>query len=210
MQKNKIISIIKYSKSGNTGSLINSLNKICKNNFKINITNNLNLLSKSDAIILPGVGYFKETMQDLENKKIISILKKHIKKGKLILGICIGMHLLFDHSEEGNYHGLGVIKGKVNIIKNSKKLPIIGWKKNIIIKKNKFFSKFQKDNYYYFLHSYEVIACNKNYIYMYYLDSNKKIISLIKKNNIIGVQFHPELSADRGKEFLTNFVNLLI
>ncbi len=203
----KIISIVKYNSAGNTGSLYNALNKLIKNDYKILITNEKKVLNKSDAIILPGVGFFKETMLDLEKNEIIKIVKKHVLMGKPLLGICIGMHLLFDKSEEGNYHGIGLLKGEIKKIKKTKLLPIIGWKKNILSSKNKLIKN--TSSYYYFVHSYELKNCNNKIIKMYYSDTNNKIISYIENKNIFGTQFHPELSSDDGINFLKQFICLI-
>ncbi len=205
--KKKLIVIVKYKSSGNTGSLFNALKKIVSNKYKILVSNNRTKLNDADAIILPGVGYFKETMIDLENNDIVTVLKKHVAKKKPLLGICIGMHLLFNSSEEGDYHGIGLIRGSIKKIQNTKNLPIIGWKKNSLVKKNTLVKNLI--NYYYFVHSYELKNCDKKIIKMNYSDTNNKIISYIEYKKVYGTQFHPELSSTDGINFLNNFVSLI-
>lgn len=203
----KKVSIIKYSKAGNIGSLRNTILRITDKKFDICLTDNSVDIKKSDIIILPGVGNFKETMEDLTNKNLIKSIKNHYKKNKFLLGICVGMQVLFEHSEEGNCKGLGLLKGKVKKIKTNEKLPIIGWKKNYSIYKN---AIYDGNRYFYFLHSYEVKVIEKKIKQMYYLNGKTKTVSVIKHNNVLATQFHPELSAETGLEFLNYFFSSFV
>tara|TARA_B100000900_G_C20540966_1_gene700445 strand:- start:437 stop:1063 length:627 start_codon:yes stop_codon:yes gene_type:complete len=203
----KVITILKYKHSGNTGSLKNILNSLDKSNFKIQINSSSESILKSDALILPGVGNFKNVLGFLEDKKLIKVIKRFIKSGKPTLAICIGMQILFDHSDEGNTDGLKYLKGKIIKLNSNKKLkvPSVGWYKTIKSKKNIFLKDFENHEYFYYIHSYYADINNKN-ILMYYFHNKKKIPSLLKFNNLICTQFHPELSGHSGKKIFNLFL----
>tara|TARA_A100001015_G_scaffold317210_1_gene433532 strand:+ start:865 stop:1494 length:630 start_codon:yes stop_codon:yes gene_type:complete len=204
--KKKIL-IIKYDNSGNIGSLSNMLDDINKKNnfkFKIQLSKKAEDVNKADIVILPGVGQFDEVMSFLNNNKLKNSLKKHAKY-KPIIGICIGMHILFNNSEEGKLKGFGFIRGAVKKIKE-KKVPIIGWKKTVKCIDDKFIESKFNETYLYYLHSYEVFPENKKYVLMISVANHNAIAALIKKKNLIGLQFHPELSSISGFKILENIL----
>ena len=186
----KLKTILKYKNSGNIGSIKNILNSLDKSNFRIQINSSSKNILKSDALVLPGVGNFKNVLGFLDNRKLISVIKKFIKSGKPILAICIGMQILFDYSEEGNISGLKCLKGKIIKLKS---------------KKNIFLKDFEDHEYFYYIHSYYADINNKN-ILMYYFHNKKKIPSLLKFDNLICTQFHPELSGSLGKKIFSLFI----
>lgn len=197
------IHILKYgSGSGNTTSLINSL-RSCKQNLKITLSDSIDDIKKSEIIILPGVGSFDYAMSNIKKLEIDKKIKEIVKrKEKKILGICLGMQILFESSEEGKVEGLCILSGKVKrIYPNIKYRTNFGWNK-IISQNNKYIS----DKYFYFAHSYYVdTKANLNTAHS--IINNFEILSFIKKNNIYGVQFHPEKSSHTGLEFISNFLN---
>lgn len=204
--KKKIL-IIKYDNPGNIGSLINlleSINKKNNNKYKVNVSQKVQDIIKSDIIILPGVGQFDQVISFLIKNNLVNALKKH-SKNKTIIGICIGMQAMFDSSDEGNLKGLGFIQGKVRKIKD-KKLPIIGWKKTLKSKNDKLLDDKLDEVYLYYLHSFHVLPKNKNNILMNSVINNKPITALVRQKNIIGMQFHPELSSDSGFKILENIL----
>ena len=203
----KVIKILKYKNSGNIGSIKNILNSLDKSNFRIQINSSSKNILKSDALVLPGVGNFKNVLGFLDNRKLISVIKKFIKSGKPILAICIGMQILFDYSEEGNISGLKCLKGKIIKLNSNKKVkvPSIGWHKTLKSKKNIFLKDFEDHEYFYYIHSYYADINNKN-ILMYYFHNKKKIPSLLKFDNLICTQFHPELSGSLGKKIFSLFI----
>lgn len=204
--KKKII-IIKYDNSGNIGSLTNILDDINKKNnfkFKIQLSKKAEDVCKADIVILPGVGQFDEVMSFLNKNKLKNTLKRHAKN-KPIIGICIGMQILFNDSEEGNLKGLGFIEGVVKKIKE-KRTPIIGWKKTLTCKDNKFIESKFNQTYLYYLHSYEVFPKNKKNILMNSVINNNTIAAFVMKKNLIGLQFHPELSSISGYRILENIL----
>ena len=204
--KKKIL-IIKYDNPGNIGSLINLLeiiNKKNNNKYAVSVSQKPQDIKKSDIIILPGVGQFDQVISFLIKNKLVEALKKYSKK-KIIIGICIGMQVLFNDSDEGNLKGLGFIQGKVRKIKD-KKLPIIGWKKTFKIKNDKLLNDNLDKIYLYYLHSFHVLPKNKNNILMNSVINNKPIAALVRQKNIIGLQFHPELSSNSGFKILENIL----
>ncbi len=165
-------------------------------------------LLKSDKVILPGVGAFRDCISNLKKYNFIEALKDYIKTGKPLLGICLGMHVLFEKSYEfGEYNGLGIISGEVVKFENIGNLPIphMGWNSIIINKESKLLKNIKNGDFFYFAHSYFVKPLNSNDI----LTSTEYGIiftSSINRDNVFGVQFHPEKSQDRGLQVLKNFI----
>ena len=164
-------------------------------------------IQKAEKLVLPGVGHFKKGMENLEKRGLIEILNKKIIGEKTpILGICLGMQLFTKFSEEGDAGGLGWIDAKTIKFNLGDKfrVPHMGWNNIKIEKDNKIFSNLNKEDYFYFVHSFHVNCKNKEDI-LSITEYGKKFISAIQKENIIGVQFHPEKSHDAGLEILKNF-----
>ena len=179
-------------------------------NIKFILINSPNLISKCDKIILPGQGSFNHAIENINNNNYKEAIILHIDKGKFLLGICLGMQLLMKKSHEnGISDGLGIIDGevkKINFQNNYFPLPHIGWKKISItnaIDSN--INTLVQNNYYYFAHSY-FCEFNEKVEKTYTNYQNFRFISLFKKENIIGSQFHPELSSAQGYKFLENFI----
>ena len=205
--KKKII-IIRYKNSGNIGSLKNSLLKNFSNldSYTISVSNNPTKILKGHALILPGVGNASNIMKDLKKKKLDTTIKSFYNSKKPVLAICAGLHVMFEHSSEGNVGCLGILKGKVLKIKGNNfcKIPSYGWHPNY--KKNpKDLKWLCCDEYFYFIHSYYIKT--KFYIKLFYIYCNTKIPSLIMHKNIIGTQFHPELSGESGDKIIQYFLN---
>ena len=174
-------------------------------------------IDEAKHIIIPGVGAFPEGMKKLNNlgldKKIISKAKQKTN----ILGICLGMQMLFSKGHEyGSCNGLDLISGEVlqiqKEVNNEKRLPVIGWRKtlNSTSSKKNILGKFLNKKDFYYLHSYQVLPKNEDDIIAYYERGGSKINAVIAKDNIWGVQFHPEKSGEAGLEFLKAFSNLNI
>ncbi len=198
-----MIVIIDY-KLGNVGSVVNALNSL---NVENTVSDDPAVIKKSDAIILPGVGAAGQGMENLKKNGLDKVLVEEIKKGKPFLGICLGMQLLFETSEEGNTKCLGVFDGTVNKFKKMRKIPQIGWN-NVGIMNNelRIMDGIKTDSYFYFVNSYycdpkdkEIIAGKTTY--------GKTFASIVVKDNIVGVQFHPEKSGDVGFQLLKNFID---
>jgi glutamine amidotransferase len=189
---------------GNLASIHNILKQI---GIDAEISNDYDKISKAKKIILPGVGNFKIGMECLHENKLDLAILNAAKNNSIILGICLGMHFLFEESEEGNTKGLGLIKGKVvkfNAKNDSLRIPHMGWNYVNFNKKSKLNFKEDEKIKFYFAHSYYAkcedigdIAATTNY--------GENFISAVQKKNICGVQFHPEKSHKFGKNFFKNF-----
>ena len=177
---------------------------------KLTITDKIDAIESASHIILPGVGSFKSAVELLKKKNLYNYLK-NISKKKKILGICLGMQLLFTQSNEGGFitEGLNLIKGNVKkiVTQDSKyKVPNIGWRKLEVVK-NDTIIKNINDNYYYFIHSFHVDAREIGEFLIAKLNYNEsQIASIVKNNNIFGCQFHPEKSSTDGVKLINNFL----
>jgi glutamine amidotransferase len=199
-----MIAIIDYGVS-NLGSLVNAFNTL---NIKSEIINDPNNLTKYDKIVLPGVGSFDYAMKKLHNYGWVNKLNDEILvKKKPVLGICLGMQLMCQSSDEGEQKGLGYFPLKVKKINvnGNLKIPHMGW--NNVYENNNFISiPWKLENYrFYFVHSYCVPFTNE--FTMFYTEYGEKFSSIIKKDNIIATQFHPEKSHKFGLQLLKNFGN---
>ena len=178
---------------------------------KAEITNDVSKIDKSDAFILPGVGAFGKAMSNLKSLKLIDPIKEQILSNKKpILGICLGMQLLADNSEEkGSYQGLGLIKGTVKKINTQKqyRLPHIGWNDLKIVKEKPLLAKILKEDAFYFVHSFEFKADIKHI--SSFTDYGNDIVSSVQNKNIFGVQFHPEKSKTSGLLIFRNFLKFV-
>tara|TARA_B110000971_G_C20016302_1_gene504145 strand:+ start:708 stop:1328 length:621 start_codon:yes stop_codon:yes gene_type:complete len=169
------------------------------------ITNSKKEIENSDCIILPGVGSFPYAISQLKKKNIYQTIIKDVKKGKPIIGICLGFQLLFTNGEEfKNINGLNLIDGAVKILPKKDNLPIphVGW--NNLIKSNKKSDIFfNKKDYFYFVHSYYAEPNDKKVCLSYTKYGNYKFCSSILLENIFGFQFHPEKSGRVGLNLLS-------
>ncbi len=195
------IAIIDYEMS-NLNSIKNALDYL---GYDSVVTSDPAVILNSYAAILPGVGAFPVAVKNLRKLGLIDTIHKFISQEKLFMGICLGMQLLFEESEEFvSEKGLGVLKGNVvgfdNFIKQ-KRIPHVGWNKLFFEnKKDKF-----NDIYFYFVHSYFVQPDDKITILGTTHYESFNFCSLVKKNNILGCQFHPEKSGKDGLKFLNDF-----
>jgi glutamine amidotransferase len=197
------IGIVDYN-MGNLASVKNAFDKIGAN---AEVVSDAEKLKDYDKLLFPGVGAFGDAMEHLKKTNLDEAIKEFIKSGKYVLGICLGMQLLFEKSEEfGNHLGLGIIEGEVVRFKKVKdhKIPHMGWNK-MFTKKNSLFDEIY-DPYLYFVHSYHVV-CDEKYvigktIYGY------EFVSAVNKENVFGFQPHPEKSHKEGLKILKNFIKV--
>ncbi len=199
-----MIAIIDYG-AGNLKSVTNALDFL---KVKYKVASNAEDIKKADKIIFPGVGSFGDCIKSLQKKGLIEPLKDGITN-KPYLGICLGLQVLFEESEESKgVKGLSIFKGKCKkFINKELKVPQIGWNSIDIIKKDNILKQIKNKSYFYFVHSYYVEPKNKNIISTK-TDYGIEYCSGITKNNIFAFQFHPERSGDIGLEILKNFINL--
>ena len=199
------IAILNYN-SGNLASVKNALQAL---NISADIVCDADLIAKYDKIILPGVGAFENAMNHLRENHMDEAINLFAKSGKHIFGICLGMQLLFDKSYEfGEHLGLGLISGEVVKFGDSMlKIPHIGWN-TIEIKQNKGLLNGIKNNeYFYFVHSFYVKAAHKENI-LAMCNYGENFCAIVQKDNIFGIQPHPEKSSNAGLKILDNFINL--
>lgn len=171
-------------------------------------------ISKADKIVFPGVGSFGEAMKELNRRKLVKPIKDAINGGKPFLGLCLGLQLLFEKSEEApGVKGLCVLEGDVKRFRlKGLKVPHMGWN-NIaysgqrIAYRKKILAGVLNGSYMYFVHSYYAVPKNKKDI-LTTTDYEIKFVSGICKDNVYGLQFHPEKSQDIGLRMLRNFVNM--
>ncbi len=175
--------------------------------FDAQISNNTDFIEKADKIILPGVGAFADAIATVKNKGFDKVIKEQINNGKPLLGICLGMQMIFDISyENGEHEGLGLISGVVKKFQGNVKIPHIGWNNLKIYKQEPLFKNIGESPYVYFVHSYHletdapVVSATTFY--------GKEIQVAVQKDNIYATQFHPEKSGDVGLQILKNFGEL--
>lgn len=199
-----MISIIDYG-MGNLRSVQKALESIGEEAI---ITSDKEQIEKSDGVILPGVGAFPDAMENLKSKGLDEALKYVVSQNKPVLGICLGMQLLFTEGEEVKQcDGLGFIKGKIKRLYGDVKIPHMGWNSLKIEKKCPILEGIDEDSYVYFVHSFYAEMANKedlNSTTFYGVD----VPAIVSDKNLFGVQFHPEKSGDVGIQMLKNFAKL--
>jgi len=200
-----MIVIIDYG-MGNLGSIKNIIKKL---GYKSIITNEYETIKNADKLILPGVGNFKVAMENLKELGLINLLNHKVLIEKTpILGICLGMQLMTNFSEEGNVPGLAWIDAKTIKFKFEKediKIPHMGWNSVTINKKNNLNLNFENSNRFYFVHSYFVDCNDKNDI-LHETNYDFNFTSAFCRENIFGVQYHPEKSHIFGFTLMKNFI----
>ncbi len=168
---------------------------------------NIDEIENVSKLIIPGIGNFDNVMKNLKNHNLFSSINHLVTKKKIpILGICIGMHLFFESSEEGEGKGFGWLKGRVEKLNNpNMRYPHMGWNNILSTNNNTLFKDIKDGSYFYFLHSYgNQLIQNKHYSYSSTMYGDK-FLSSVNFKNIYGVQFHPEKSHQNGIKLLTNF-----
>lgn len=175
------------------------------------IANNPKAVLKADKIILPGVGHFSQGMKNLTDFGFVDALREAvIEKKKCILGICLGMQLLTEHSEEGHVNGFGFIKGYVRKFpkpQNGLKIPHMGWNSLMTRKESPITNDLMPEDFVYFVHSYYADCTNRDDV-LFQTEYSIVFDSAFQHENILGFQFHPEKSHRVGLKLLSNFVKL--
>jgi len=189
--------IVDYE-AGNLRSVANMLSFL---NVPFEITSDKDKILKAEKIIFPGQGHFAQAMNNLEKKGLVPVIKECCSKRTPFLGICIGLQILFERSEEApDVDGLGILKGEVRKFTEGK-VPQIGWNKVVPAPANKFIP----EDYFYYVNSYYVVPEDKSIISAY-TDYNGKFCAAVQSENITAVQFHPEKSSDAGMTFFKNWI----
>lgn len=175
------------------------------------ITNSSDDILNADAVVLPGVGAFDPAMQHIRERKLEETIRR-AAKSKPFLGICLGLQILFDASEEGTERGLGIVPGIVRRFKSEPNLaiPQMGWNQLEISQSQKeLWRDLPSDPYVYFVHSYYVQPQDSNVISAMVTHGSQTVTAAIARDNLMAVQFHPEKSSDNGLKILSNFVTLV-
>ena len=203
-----MITIIDYN-TGNLGSIKNMLKRL---GIASQITNDKGAIENAEKLILPGVGHFDYGMHQLHNSGLIPLLNKKVLEDKTpILGICLGVQLLTETSEEGTEKGLGWIKGKTiafdkNKLAANQKIPNMGWTDVENYQQSNLFEGMYDEPRFYFVHSFHLELEDKN-DYLVTAKYGYDFAAGIEHKNILGVQFHPEKSHKYGMKLLENFAN---
>ncbi len=195
-----MITIIDYG-LGNLTSVKNALEKL---EIPVQISSDPTVIKNAQGLILPGVGAAGEGMRNLQQRGLEKVIVEYVRSGKPLLGICLGMQLLFSQSEEGNVDCLNIVKGKVKKFATDLKVPQIGWNQVRANSRSKLFKDVLDDSYFYFVHSYYCEPDDKAVI-IGQTDYNQTFCSVLEVKNIFGVQFHPEKSSEAGLQLLNNF-----
>jgi glutamine amidotransferase len=204
-----MITIVNYG-SGNSKAIGNIYERL---RISFRIANNPEEIKGSEKIILPGVGAFDETVAMLNDAGFRPVLDHAVLIDKIpVLGICVGMQILAQQSEEGNLPGLGWIDGAVKKIDKSTlthkpKLPHLGWNSIRIKRQSPLFESLNEEDGFYFLHSYH-FQCDQEENILTTTYYGSELVSAVNKENIFGVQFHPEKSHHNGIQLLKNFAEL--
>ena len=202
-----MIALIDYD-AGNIKSVEKALDFLGAENV---LTRDPSVILNADGVILPGVGSFGDAMKRLEGYGLSDVIKKVCEKGTPFLGICLGLQLLFESSEESvGVEGLGILKGKVKKIPDSAglKVPHMGWNNLSYPSKGRLFEGIPENSYVYFVHSYYLEAEDKD-IVKATTDYGTLIHASVEQENVFACQFHPEKSSEVGLKILQNFLNVV-
>ena len=199
-----MIAVVDYG-VGNLFSLTSSLAAIGAESI---VTGDANVIRASNKILLPGVGAFEDAKRKLTASGLDKVVLDEVNKGKKILGICLGMQMLFERSlEYGEHEGLGLLRGDVvamqGVIPDNLKIPHIGWNALHIKSEHPIFKYVKENDYVYFVHSYYATGCDDSLLAS--CEYGVEITAAVAKDNIAGTQFHPEKSGEVGLSILKAF-----
>jgi len=199
-----VIAIVDYG-IGNLGSVTKAFRHVGAETV---LSGDLETLRRADALILPGDGAFGATMDEVRSRGLVPLLLEAAASGKPLLGICIGMQLLFEESEEHGVHqGLGLLPGRVRRFPEGLVVPHMGWNRLKVHQPHTLFDGLASGSYVYFVHSYFCDAPAD--VVLAYSDYGKDFPAIVGRGNILGAQFHPEKSQTVGLRMIENFVRFV-
>lgn len=201
-----MIAIIDYD-AGNIKSVEKAMQALSKEAI---ITRDKDKILSADHVILPGVGAFGDAMNKLNQYELVPVIEEVCKKGIPFLGICLGLQLMFESSEEApGVKGLSLLEGQIVKIPEGeyRKIPHMGWNDLTLMNNGRLFNGIEDNPYVYFVHSYYLKAKDEK-IVKAVTEYNTCIHAAVEKDNIFACQFHPEKSSDIGLKMLSNFVNI--
>lgn len=200
-----MITIIDYG----AGNLFSVRKAIEYFDVDVAISDNSEDILNAEGLVLPGVGAFGWGMKLLEEKRLCEPIREAVDKGVPLLGVCLGLQLLFEESEESpEVSGLGLIRGRVKRLPNDLPLPHIGWNQVKIIKETRIFKGISQDSFFYFVHSYYGEPLDRDSV-CGITEYGIEFPSVICKENIFAVQFHPEKSSSEGLKIYKNFLEVV-
>lgn len=196
--------IIDYG-MGNLASVQRAFEKL---DIDVKISDKEGDLRSAASLILPGVGAFRDAIGLLEESGLAAVIKEEAAKGKYIMGICLGMQLLYEKGYEyGEYEGLGLIKGSIEYLDVKLKIPHMGWNNLKFNRQDPILKYIDEDEYVYFVHSYYAVSDNSELVA--YAEYEKKVPAIVRKNNVYGIQFHPEKSGEAGLNILRAYKEII-
>lgn len=201
-----MITMIDYD-AGNIKSVVQALQKLGAD---VVVTRDSETILRSDKVILPGVGAFGEAMAQMKYYGLDKVIHQVVEKNTPFLGICLGLQLLFERSDEApGVEGLGILKGEILRIpeQDNLKIPHMGWNSLQLQNDGRLFRGLPKEPYVYFVHSYYLKAAEEN-IVKATTEYGVEIHASVEKNNVFACQFHPEKSGETGLQILKNFIEL--
>lgn len=201
---NKKITILNYG----SGNLLSVKRAFEHCGARVNVSNNVKDVINAERLVIPGVGAFRSGIEAIKKMDLYEAILNYHYNGRPLLGICLGMQLLSSESSEfGINQGLNLIPGKVKKINTKSinntylKIPHIGWAEIEFIYS-------EEKNYYYMCHSYEFLPNDSHHIFGFCIYGGHKIVAAVKKDNVLGYQFHPEKSGNKGLNLLEKFMNI--
>jgi glutamine amidotransferase len=199
------IAVVDYG-IGNLGSVMKAFRHL---GVPAELTGDVDVLRRADVLVLPGDGAFASTMEEIESRGLVPVLREAVDQGRTLLGICIGMQLLFEESEEhGHHRGLGLLPGRVRRLEGDLPIPHMGWNQLHPTRHHPFLDGIADGEHVYFVHSYwcdapaEVVLAETDY--------GARFPAIVGRGNVIGVQFHPEKSQGVGLRLMANFVRAFV
>jgi len=196
--------IIDYG-MGNLASVQRAFEKI---NVETKISSNIDDIKDAKSLILPGVGAFRDAIKSLNDLGLSDAIRDEVSKGKNIIGICLGMQLLYERGYEyGDFEGLGLIKGNVEYMDFKLKIPHMGWNNLKFKKEDPILKYINEGEYVYFVHSYYAVSDNSELVA--YAEYEKLVPAIVRNNNVYGIQFHPEKSGDTGLNILKAYKEII-
>ncbi len=199
-----MIAIIDYG----MGNLRSVQKGLAKAGFPARVTADPDKVRKADKVVLPGVGAFGDAMANLQRAGMVEVIYEIVKAGKPFLGICLGLQLLFEASEEGGFHqGLKILAGQVRLLPPGLKVPHMGWNQIELQKNDPLLKGIPDGSAFYFVHSYYVVPADRNVVTAL-TEYGIRFTSVAGSGNVFGIQFHPEKSSSLGLQILKNFGEL--
>ena len=198
-----MIAVIDYG-AGNLHSVKNALDYLGADSI---VTDDKDIILSADKVILPGVGAFGDSMDNIRSHGLFDVVKEALESDKPFLGICLGLQLLFERSEESSgVEGIGFFKGKsIKIPSKGLKIPHMGWNSLTYNKDSKLFHGIGEEPFVYFVHSYYIVPDDESVVSAY-TEYGTRLPVAAERKNVYAVQFHPEKSGKTGMKILTNFI----